>query len=543
MNIKRDKNVRQVEDLDERILSLILERASLFAEVLKKRRLSGNSFSSGDLEGEMWKGWYRRIKDKRVNSRILRNIYNHINHLSYDIAEREEEREFVLSPRRKAVSIDIAGPCDRLLTRFILYLSAALDLSISLKKVVLNDPLYEMLKVLNSVGASFKWEKDTVERDRGSQMEFDRHALFVGGDLLNLYLLLFYALSRPCICKFTGEARLRTQDLRPLFDLLPQLGARIVPFIPGSYGLPVRLEATGTISDEIVIGGDAPEEMVVAFLLSAPVFSRPLYLKIHSWPSPFLLERVLWTYEMFQIEYERDEEGIRVCSSASPDIDSSLNLPVDVELCSYLLAFPLLLGGKADIRGMLSGRFPDEEIFLGVLSSFGVVTQKEGGITSQPGEQKKIPTILDVKGMDTAVPLSCGLLFSRARGKVSLANVPASAIDEVREVCGALGIDVEKRNEMVTFRGLPLKRAKEVSLYSPCARWSLALSLLATSGIDIVLANPGEITAIWPSYWPLYRMLPEIRDGMEKREEMRDGGRKRRRILVAGNKKIGERDS
>ncbi len=535
---KKDK--REIEKLDKQILSLIMERASVFAEYLKKRRVGGLSLSSGEIEGEIWQQWHKKIKGKKINSRILRNIYNYINHLSYDLAEREEERNFLLSPIRKPVSIEYSAPIDSLLTRMLLFLSSSLNFSISLKRVVLNDGLYEILKVLNSVGANFKWSRDSVERSKGDSLEFDGEALFVGGDLLNLYLLLFYSLSHPCICKFTGEASLRMADLKPLIDLLPQLGARIVPFIPGSYGLPVRVEATGSISDEIQIKENVPEDMLAALILTSPLFSTSstITLKMQHLPSPSWMKRILWIYEFVGLSYELKDKTLTVWPPSNEIQLPQRAIPLDIELASYLLSMPFILGGRAEIKGALSGCFPEEEAFKELLCCFGELEvhpdKMESSFTSTNSVEK-----IDVKKDKKLLPLAWALMVSRGKDGASLTNIPKEEIAPLLEICENLGLRVEKKDTEVAFYGLPLKNKSIPPLNSPSPRWSLALSLVAAGGCDIVLDNPGEITALWPSYWPLYRSLPEIKDREEKREESKNEGRKRRRILVSGNKKIG----
>ncbi len=536
------RSLKEIERLDKQILSLIMERAFLFSEYLKERKIKGLPFSSGEVEGELWHRWHKKIKGKKINSRILRNIYNYLNHLSYDLAEREEEREFLLSPRKRPASINYIAPLDVGITRFLTFFSATCNFPVFLKKVVLTDALYDMLKVLNSAGANFKWSRDSVEREQTSPLNFDGQALFVGGDKLNLYLLLFYALSKPCICKFTGEASLRMADLRPLFGLLPQLGARIVPFIPSSYGLPVRVEATGSISDELQIKGEMPEEMLVALMLMSPLFSPATILKIERFPSSSWLKRILWVYDFVGIDYEIRDNFLKVYAPpADIKLFSTMSIPMDMELASYLLAMPFVLKGRAEVRGCLSGRFPEEQLFKEILSCFGSLeVYPEKVISYFPPRLQKIREI-DIKENPIVLPLGWALAVTRGEDGVSLVNIPCAEMDTLVEICEKMGLAIEAHEGRLIIYGNSLKDISEpLVLRSPSPRWSLALSLVAAGGNDIVLENPGEITALWPSFWPLYRSLPEINEDQEK---IKGGGteeKKRRRILVVGNKKIGE---
>ena len=533
---------KQIETLDKDILNLLKKRVLLYSEHLKTRQNKNLPFSDSEFEGKLWKMWAREIKGTGINQKILRNIYNYLNHLSYELAEKEDERTFKLKPLSRAkVKIDLPGPQDILLSRFSIFLAAITNAPIELEYVVLNDPLYELIKALNASDAEFFWDKEKVCREKGKELDFDKRAIFVGQDVLNLYLLIFAAISRPCICKLTGDTTLKIEDLRPFLNFLPQMGARIVPLIPGSYGLPIRIESTGSINDHIMVPSDIPDEALAALILSSLSYSLEkitISFPERSFQKP-LFERLLYLLENIGINYVLQEHEISIYTQEVSEI--KIGHILDPELTSYLLCIPLIMRGRAEITGNFIDKFSGANVYLKILNKKGEhikITQDKIEVTAQ-GKRDEFFSC-DIKEIGSALPLATALLFSYKNGG-EIKGIPTEENESLTFVLEQLKIPFDlKGSGLYIKEGIEKHKGKTIEIHSPHPRWSVALSLFALQGMEIILENPGDITKFWPPFWTYYKSIPTIRQETKtEKEEIADVAQKsRRRILISGNKKI-----
>ena len=532
--------LKELERLDRDLLDLLKERVNLYSGYLRSRQKKGFSISDSDFEGKLWKIWSRYSKDNSLNRKILRNIYNYLNNLSYELLEREEERIFKLRPKfRGEVQVNLPGPVDLILTRLGIIVSAMLDKDIELENVILNDHVYELLKALNALDAGFSWDRDRIYRRESSKpLDFDKRAIFIGQDPLNLYLMVFSAISRPGICKLTGDSNLKICDLKPVMNLVSQMGARIVPLIPGSYGLPIRIESTGNINDHIEVDANMPEHALLALLTSCLFYPlKKIDISFaKSSISPHLVERTLYLFDAIEVEYKFNDGNI----SIYPKEISGLNLGhiLDPELSSYLLSLPLLMGGRAEILGNFIEDFSDSKTFLGLfdLSSIDVSPEK---IVAKDKISRNKPFIFDIKGIKSVLPLATVFLCSHKMGG-EIKGIPESEMSDLRDVLEQLDLfsfEMEEGSLKITHSNV--KKKKGIEFYSPDPRWSVALALFSLTGYEIILKNPGEITELWPSFWTYYKSLPNLkykpRD--QRMEDKDEAPKKRRRIIISGDRK------
>ena len=141
-----------------------------------------------------------------------------------------------------------------------------------MKNLALTDSLIHLIKSLNVLGGDLWFENNgTVfsRESKGLQRGSDK-IIHVGSDEQSLWICLALCLGLPYHLKITGENQLCKIDFAPVAKFLAQFNARLVQVIPASEGLPIRIEASGMISETIRIPAALPMDFVFALILASP---------------------------------------------------------------------------------------------------------------------------------------------------------------------------------------------------------------------------------------------------------------------------------
>ncbi len=536
------KKNNPIKMLDSKILELIKKRAEAYANLLEKKKKKDEPVTDSEFEANMWKVWSNFALDTGLNQRTLRTIYNLLNSLSYEFVKKEEEKIFSIKSKAKNVNIDLPGPLDVLITKLALYFSYVHNIALKLKHVVLTDSIYDFLKASKVAGGAFSWDKETIFREVSSKINFDKKSIYIGDDLLNLYFFLFASVINPTICKFTGDGILKTINLKNIFSVFEQMGARIAPLIPGSLSLPIRIEATGAINDQIILPQEIEDEAIAALLLTLPKFKLPkitVITKKDIKDSP-IVQRVFYIFKKAAINYEHLDNKIVIHSSTISF--NGIEHLVDPELTSYLLAFPIILGGQLQITGIFPEFFNDAKLFMEILrlETNDIITDAHQ-IRLKTKHNKKHDVVFDVKENGQLLPLALGFIFSNKSG--TILNIPDEEIDFLEGFLKKFLVSFHIQDKKLFIPDTKNFSTTQVKFHAPHPRWSICASLISTQGVEFILENPGEITKLWPPYWTYFKSLPIINYNkltMEKKKGDTDDTKKiRRRILVSENKKIG----
>ena len=526
---------KELSEVDSELMHLLARRCELFDRHLQDRRARSQSLSDPEMEKALWQVWQRESRDTGLDEKLLRRAFHLLNGLAYDRTERPPDKEFVLRPRADSAAVDLKGPRDRELTRMWIALAAASGTSLRLERPVMNDDLFELLKALQQVGARVSWDSEAVWAEAGQTTDFNGKSLYVGGDALNLYLMVFMAALEPGSCKLTGSTRARLADLGPLFDLLPRMGARGVSILPGNKGLPMRLEASGNPEEDIVLPDDAPREMGMALVLCHGFF--------HAAKRGM---RITWNQDGWRGALEPAREVLAACGVDFTLEQGSLrlepgerekprqpDLPMDPELGAYLLAVPCFVGGWTRLSGGLAEGSTRREVLTRVLGAFDVALEEdEEAVVATPREPSGEEAELDLRETPWIAPLAVSLAM--AAGGARLRLPPGERTEFALEAARELGAEVSFEGDLLHVASLIGDGGRTPELTSPDSGWTMALSLIALLQPGIVLRNPGELHGDWPDFWTVYNALPRPQDAFAAREEKgrKDHGTKRRRYIV-----------
>ncbi len=526
----------RLRDLDRQIIDLLSRRSEALISHLEDRKARGLSLTDADFEKRLWKIWQEKGELKELDSKLLRKLFNLCNSLAYERVERQPDREFLLWPSTKPVRIELPAPKDTWLTRMWAVAAAAANAELELDSVVLNDGLYELIKAMNQVGAGFSWEKTRVLHTPSQEgINLDRKSIFVGSDPFNLYLLIGLAASSPGNVKFAGESWLKHQDLRPLLELLPFLGARGVSLVPGSEGLPLRLESSGQVKTSLPLPAEAPPDLIYALVFSLAFFDSDQEEIQVTWSSeqpPNDLQEVLSLLQSCGIEAGMDSQSIRI-QPGRPKQPRRPEIPSDPALSSVVLAMPQILGGEALLQEGSLPEAPRYAAWQSLLQEFGPLIQTtERGIESCPGTPAS-DMQLDCRSRPECFPL--GLAFCLCHPDGGLVLGPRGEDFEFAlELLDKLALPFEEQSESIRVLQRPQGQPGKVSITAPHSLWGLAIALVSLVRPNIVLRNPGELTGLWPQFWNIFKGLPEPQKRMQEKETRKKDSDepKRRRILV-----------
>ena len=526
----------RLRDLDRQIVDLLSRRSEALVGHLEERKSRGLSLTDADFEKRLWKIWQEKGDAKGLDAKLLRKLFNLANSLAYEQVERPSEREFLLWPSMKPVTIELPGPKDTWLTRMWAATAAAGNAEVELDTVVLNDGLYELIKAMNQAGAGFSWEKSRVLHTAADEgIALDRKSVFVGSDPFNLYLLVGLAASRPGNVKFAGESHLKHEDLRPLLEMLPFLGARGVSLVPGSDGLPLRVESSGQAEAAIPLPAGASPELTQALVLTLAFFeqaSEPIEI---TWPTEGAavdLQEIVSLLHSCGIEAELGDGSARIRPGrpAPPRIPE---IPPDPVLSSVLLALPQALGGSARLEG---APWPDTPRFAAwqqQLRGFGAaLSSLENGLLSHPGTPDA-DLCIDCRERRECFPIGLALCLCKPGGGLVMGE-RGEDFDFALELLHKLGLPFEEQSESIRVLQKPDGQPAKVAFTVPHPLWGLAIALISLVRPNIVLRNPGELTGLWPQFWSIFKGLPEPQRRMQEKEaQKKDSDEpKRRRIRV-----------
>ena len=520
--------------LDRDMMKLLVRRAKLLHR-LRGGKDHAATPAAARAERDVRTAWEKNATAFSRDEKFARQLFSLLQEVRVDSHVDASARSgFNLAPARRPVAVNLPGPCSVTATRMLAALSAWFGNSLVLENVLLNDPLMGMVKALNSAGAMFTWtvgaragEGTLRHAPSGSGISLAKgKALYIGEDLLSMYLMAFLAASQTGKTRFTGGAGLKMADLSPLRRFLPTLGARLAHSVPKSNGLPGSVEASGQIPDAITIPEDLPQEGVLALFCAAAAWRKKVRIDCAALPLP-----------LFNAAFAECSLVLRSCAvldsmsgtvvtidASSAEVPENVICPVDPLLSAYLLALPAFAGGSVTLSGKWNDQFALASASITLLRQGGLAVQVDaGGIRS--GVESSGPVLaepLDLRQTEESLtPL--GIAFAARHVWKQKSEMPFPLMPESADIAVAEGflahVGLTCRDGMIA----PGTRRDGVTSWtSPTPEWAFAYALCAYDSPNIQLTNPSVAASVMPSFWALFNALPdptEVKKEPEKEEK------------------------
>lgn len=503
----------EIEELDGALVRLLGKRARLLSKAAGSRKQKKKSLVDPVQEKQLWLNWRALAEKQGLDERMMHTLFHLANGLGYEQIEHKKDWELELRPSREPVRMDLDGPKDILLTRMWVFLGAATGMPLQLFAVVLNDSLFELIKGLNQAGGSFSWEKERVLCQKSPGPDFDKKTIFVGQDPLNLYLLIFLAAMKPGVCRFSGGSRLKLTDLRPLEKIVRDLGGRMISLVPGSHGLPVRLESAGRIEKTVHLPAAVSQEMVQALVLALATVLTPedevFLVPETDEPLLFDLSRVLAALKPWGGRFEQLKTSW-VIRGGPLDLPGFPEVPLDPQFCGYLLGLAAVSRGKVRLQGEFPHDLPESGLVVDLCAKLGLDLKIDSrAILGEWARGQEEPLRVDLKNHSWCLPLVLAQAFCRLT-ETEIRVFPGQDLDFALTLLDRLEVAYRLQADLLLIHtGLNLDNFPELKIRAVHGWWGMALAVLALKRPRLVVTNPGELTRLWPQFWSLFKGLPD----------------------------------
>ncbi len=519
-------------ELDRDLMKLLVRRAILVSRIRGGKEHAATP-AAIQAEKAVRMAWEEGSLAFSKDPRFIRQLFTLLQDLKVMTKEEADSRgSFNLAPPQKPVSGAVTGPVSSRSAQMWAALAAGTGSPVTLRPVMLSDPLMHTVKALAQAGGSLTSQSlgahlGLVRVAAHTRASLAGKTLFAGDDLFTLYLLAFMAADSVGICRLTGGGTLKAADLSGLRHTLPLLGARLAHVVPCSTGLPANLECSGIIPPSISVPADLPLDGVCALLLAPLVWNLPVVLDLSALPAAVATAALAEVDPLHRKCRARvDSRGPNlVFTPGSLELPEEPAMPLDPALSAYLLALPAFAGGSITLKGSWPAHLPEAHDTATLLAWAGIdLAEDEGSVTARAGKNPFASAPLASELPPALLPLGLALA-ARAR---RLAKGPEAG-------ARPLPFDVETEYQIVaqdffSRLGLALEDGllndaahstdaqgqaaptAPAAWTSPDAYWSMGLALAAFLRPGLRLANPGNVSDLMPPFWGMYNTLPSPED-------------------------------
>ncbi len=521
----------ELADTDRALVRLLLKRSRLLQKLVASRQQAKRSLVDPALEKRLWDSWREELQEQAAMTRNWRLLFDLANELAYSQKQPDKAGTgFLLAPSRSEARIDSAGPPDMESARLWILAARLADAPLHLEPVILNDPVVDCIKAMNQLGGrgGLSWDRQSITHDPAPHEKAQgKGAVFVGGDRLNIFLLICLSTTTSGTVKFTGDMDLKRFDLGPSREVLRQLGARATSLAPGGAGLPLRLETSGMPEREISIPFEAPQELALALPLAATAFPDGLTLRWdRDWPGARMLPKALSVLKTCAVDVVLGATHLLIPRS-DLKVPPRTGLAIDPLLAAPFLALPGISGGRVALRGSWPSGQPEADVLVDLLHGFGCLVQPgQDAIESRPGTSS-LSEVMDISTAPRLLPLATALAVLLPRTSTILLPENSPDLRYCRGFLTELGQEHRLQDGALIIEPFTGPGARKRTFTTPHPLWSLALSLTAFARSGILLSNPGDMARAWPRYWSAYRNLPAPGDLLRlphKEEPQRPSG-------------------
>ncbi|MDR2162220.1 MAG: hypothetical protein LBO77_08810 [Desulfovibrio sp.] len=506
-------------DLDKEMMKLLVRRTILVSRLREGKR-HASSPAAVQAEKAVRLAFEANASAFSKDPRFTGKFFALVQDLT--LLSREDARNrpgFVLSPPRKPVNILGIGPTSGRSARLWMALAAMSGAATVLSPLMPCEAARDCVKVLNQAGGKLEWQSDSSSSltvAAGRIPSFAGRTLFVGDDLLTLYLACFMAVRQPGILRLTGGPELKEADLSGLRHILPLLGARLAHLIPHSQSLPATLECSGALPDSLDVPEDLPLEGMLALLLAPITWGRSFTCNLSRLPASTAttaLTEMCVLFTACEAEVEVNAP-LLIYGTRPPRIPEHPVLPLDPVFTAYLLALPAFAGGRVSLKGTWPAHLPEAQEALHILNWAGLrVDIGDGELTAVPITSST--DILPPEDPYAALSPLTAAVFVRdmRRGRGTEPSFAPEIQPLIQSFFSCLRLEVQSPRSG-SAQGSDADKSvgegnRPRSWICPDACWGMALALASFVRPGVRLANPDTVTQSLPFFWTLFNSLPE----------------------------------
>ncbi len=532
---------QELAQLDEKLVSLLVTRTNLLSRAASSRRAKNLGITDPAQEKILWQVWKDASRADNLEPQILKKLFHLSNNLSYARVERNSsnEKPLCLFPRRKPVEIDLDAPRDQILRSMMFFLGATSNAPLSVAPFQGNDISLELINALNLCGFDLTFHNSQCSTQPVKSWSMDNKIIYAGQSKFHFYLLLCLALGQVTRAKFTGSTRLKIHDVRPVQDLLPQLGARLTIVEPHSNGVPVRIECSGQLPESIAIPPGLSKKFILALVVAATTFKSGLIIKLHDsyWNSK-LLRKGIGFLQQFVPALQFEDATVTVPPTPLSLDVQSVDIPVDPLMSLHLLVLPYFTDGTSLLHGKWPRHAPHLQDIMDILHEFGLkVTIQTNSISSRMGNRPRQMSI-DITTCQEYLPLVLAMAMGFKGTCAITLDTTQEDVEYAQDLLENLGAGYSIEPGLLQV-GLPSTiKAGDAPWHSPGPYWTLAGALISFTHPGLCMANADNISSAWPWFWKIFMNLPDPQNFIhpprseQQANDIHDDKPKRKRIRI-----------
>lgn len=428
----------------------------------------------------------------------------------------------------------VTVPGSKSMTNRVLLLAALQKGKITVDGVLFSDDSRVFLGSLQSLGFDLQIneeKKQVILEGCGGEIPKQEAEIYVGSaGTAARFLTAMLGCSKGTYVINASE-QMKKRPMRPLFELLEQLGAKIT-YLEEEYFLPVRItgcmkQNEGVVPAEqetMAKGAEMHEpkymeldiskstQFLSAMLLIAPMFRQGLQIHITSEKKDGSYIRITrQMMETFGVTVAFDGTDYFVPEQAEY-YQSQYTVEPDMSAACYFYAAAAMTGGQAKVRNVHMDNTQGDLKFLEVLEQLGCQIQEESDGIRVIG-----PEIGSLKGIhinmndfsDQTMTLSVIAPFCKEKVRIEgIGHIRLQESDRLHGIATELtrlGVQCEEEDAAITiYPGMP--QAGVVETYED-HRMAMAFSLIGLMVEGIVIDNPMCCRKTFENYFEILEEL------------------------------------
>lgn len=430
----------------------------------------------------------------------------------------------------------VTVPGSKSMTNRVLLLAALQKGQIIVDGVLFSDDSRVFLGSLQSLGFELQIDeekKQVILEGCGGEIPKQEAEIYVGSaGTAARFLTAMLGCSKGTYVINASE-QMKKRPMRPLFELLEQLGAGIT-YLEEEYFLPVRItgcmrQAEGAVptGQETMAKGNKMQrpkymeldiskstQFLSAMLLIAPMFPQGLQIHITSEKKDGSYIRITrHMMEEFGVPAAFDGTDYFVPAKAEY-YKKQYTVEPDMSAACYFYAAAAITGGRAQVRNVHMDNTQGDLKFLEVLEQLGCKVQEEPeGIVVNGPEKGTLKGIQLNMNDFSDQTMTLAVLAPFCQGKVRIEGIGHIRLQESDRLHGIatelskLGVQCEEEESAITiYPGVP--QAGVVETYED-HRMAMAFSLIGLMVDGIVIDNPMCCRKTFENYFELLDALCE----------------------------------
>ncbi len=409
----------------------------------------------------------------------------------------------------------VTVPGSKSMTNRVLLLAALQKGKITVDGVLFSDDSRVFLGSLQSLGFNLQIDeekKQVILEGCGGQIPKQEAEIYVGSaGTAARFLTAMLGCSKGTYVINASE-QMKKRPMRPLFELLEQLGARIT-YLEEQYFLPVRITGCSATQPKYMeLDISKSTQFLSAMLLIAPMFPQGLQIHITSEKKDGSYIRIT-RHMMEEFGVIADFDGTDYFVPAKAEYyKSHYTVEPDMSAACYFYAAAAMTGGRAKVCNVHMDNTQGDLKFLEVLEQLGCKVQEEpeGIVVTGPekGQLKGIHINMNDFSDQT---MTLAVIAPFCQEKVRIEGIGHIRLQESDRLHGIateltrLGVRCEEEEAAITiYPDMP--QAGVVQTYED-HRMAMAFSLIGLMVDGIVIDNPMCCRKTFENYFELLDSL------------------------------------